>query len=166
MIKESPNVIFKSKYLLALNSIDNKFHNKDKRLKDVDEMLDYFSNEKKKVVGMFEYYMGHTRGDNINLVMEDGSYATKEDLKIIKNNYKRYIESFGVTVYEARLMSWDETKYFPGNLYSILCNTSFWTGSASSYDEGFISCILTGNRSGAAPYSSKYWAGIKPVIVI
>ena len=40
MIKESPNVIFKSKYLLALNSIDNKFHNKDKRLKDVDEMLD------------------------------------------------------------------------------------------------------------------------------
>ena len=93
MIKESPNVIFKSKYLLALNSIDNKFHNKDKRLKDVDEMLDYFSNEKKKVVGMFEYYMGHTRGDNINLVMEDGSYATKEDLKIIKNNYKRYIEN-------------------------------------------------------------------------
>ena len=92
MIKESPNVIFKSKYLLALNSIDNKFHNKDKRLKDVDEMLDYFSNEKKKVVGMFEYYMGHTRGDNINLVMEDGSYATKEDFKMIKNNYKKYIE--------------------------------------------------------------------------
>ena len=61
MSKKSPNVVFACKYLLSLNSIDNKFQSlgyKEDRSKDVDEMIDYFSNVKKNVVGMFEYYMG------------------------------------------------------------------------------------------------------------
>ncbi len=95
MSKQSPNVIFKSKYCLALSSIDNKNKSsnyKEDRLKDVDDMVDYFSNVKKKVVGMFEYYMGHTRGESVNLVLENGNYATKQDVKKIKNDYKKYIE--------------------------------------------------------------------------
>ncbi len=96
MNKKSPNVIFKSKYCLALNSRDNKntsLNYTSDRLKDVDDMIDYFSNEKKKVVGMFEYYMGHTRKENVNLVLENGNYATKNDVKKIKNDYKKYIEN-------------------------------------------------------------------------
>lgn len=96
MSKKSPNVIFKSKYCLALNSIDNKntyFNYKEDRLKDVDDMIDYFSNEKKKTVGMFEYYMGHTRGEKYNLILENGNYATKNDVKKIKEDYKKYIEN-------------------------------------------------------------------------
>lgn len=95
MSKKSPNVIFKSKYCLALNCIDNKNNSlnyKEDRLKDVDDMIDYFSNAKKKVVGMFEYYMGHTRGENVNLVLENGKYATKQDIKRVKEDYKKYIE--------------------------------------------------------------------------
>ena len=96
MSKKSPNVVFKSKYCLAFTSRDNKnksVNYKDERLKDVDDMIDYFSDEKKKAVGMFEYYMGHTRGENYNLVLEDGSYATKQDIAKIKNDYKKYIEN-------------------------------------------------------------------------
>ena len=96
MNKDSPKVIFKTKYCLALNSRDNKNNSlnyKESRLKDVNDMFDYFSNEKKKVVGMFEYYMGHTRNENINLVLENGNYATKEDLKKLKLSYKKYIEN-------------------------------------------------------------------------
>lgn len=95
MSKKSPKVIFKSKYCLALNSCDNKntsLNYTSDRLKDVADMIDYFSNEKKKVVDMFEYYMGHTRGENVNLVLENGNYATKNDVKKIKNDYKKYIE--------------------------------------------------------------------------
>lgn len=96
MTKKTPNVVFKSKYCLALNSVDNKIQ-KDNyssdRLKDVDDMIDYFSNEKKKLVGMFEYYMGHTRNENINLILENGMSATKEDVKKIKKDYKKYIEN-------------------------------------------------------------------------
>ena len=96
MNKDSPKVIFKTKYCLALNSRDNKNNSlnyKESRLKDVNDMFDYFSNEKKKVVGMFEYYMGHTINENINLVLENGNYATKEDLKKLKLSYKKYIEN-------------------------------------------------------------------------
>lgn len=95
MSKKSPNVVFKSKYCLALKSRDNKntsLNYESDRLKDIDDMINYFSNESKKMVGMFEYYMGHTRGENYNLVLEDGSYATKKDIAKIKNDYKKYIE--------------------------------------------------------------------------
>ena len=64
MSKKSPNVVFKSRYSLALTCRDNKnksLNYKEERLKDVDDMIDYYSDEKKKTVGMFEYYMGHTR---------------------------------------------------------------------------------------------------------
>ena len=96
MSKKSPNVVFKSKYSLALTCRDNKnksLNYKEERLKDVDDMIDYYSDEKKKTVGMFEYYMGHTRKEKYNLVMEDGSYATKQDIAKIKTNYKKYIEN-------------------------------------------------------------------------
>lgn len=96
MNKKSSKVVFKSKYCLALNSRDNKNKSsnyKEDRLKDVDDMVDYFSNEKKKTVGMFEYYMGHTRKENYNLILEDGSNATKKDIARIKTEYKKYIEN-------------------------------------------------------------------------
>ena len=96
MNKKSPKVVFKSKYCLALNSRDNKNKSsnyKEDRLKDVDDMVDYFSNEKKKTVGMFEYYMGHTRKEHYNLILEDGSNATKKDIARIKSEYKKYIEN-------------------------------------------------------------------------
>lgn len=96
MNKKSPKVVFKSKYCLALNSRDNKnksSNHKEDRLKDVDDMVDYFSNEKKKTVGMFEYYMGHTRKENYNLILEDGSNSTKKDIARIKTEYKKYIEN-------------------------------------------------------------------------
>lgn len=95
MDKKSPNVVFKSKYCLALSSRDNKNNSlnyKEDRLKDVDDMINYFSNEMKKTVGMFEYYMGHTRGEKYNLVLEDGSCASKKDIVKIKNDYKKYIK--------------------------------------------------------------------------
>ena len=96
MNKKSPNVIFKSKYSLALNCRDNKINSvnyKKNRLKDIEEMIDYFSNKKKKTVNMFEYYMGHTRGEKYNLILENGNYATKNDVKKIKEDYKKYIEN-------------------------------------------------------------------------
>ena len=96
MSKKSPNVVFKSKYCLALSCRDNKNQSpnyKEDRLKDVSDMIDYFSNEKKKTVGMFEYYMGHTRKENYNLILEDGSNATKKDIARIKTEYKKYIEN-------------------------------------------------------------------------
>ena len=96
MNKKSPNVIFTCKYLLALNNQDNK--NKGNtyvcdRKKDVNKMVGYFSDNKKKMIGMFEYYMGHTRNENVNLVLENGNYATDDDVERLKKSYEKYIEN-------------------------------------------------------------------------
>ena len=96
MDKKSPNVIFKSKYLLALNNNSNRLKTNSysqNREKDIGEMFEYFSDNKKRVVGMFEYYMGHTRGEDVNLVMDNGKYATREDIKRLKISYKKYIHN-------------------------------------------------------------------------
>lgn len=96
MDRDSPNVIFKSKYLLALNNNSNRLKTNSyskNREKDIGEMFKYFSDNNKRLVGMFEYYMGHTRGENVNLVMDNGVYATKEDVDRLKKNYMKYIRN-------------------------------------------------------------------------
>jgi len=95
MTKKSPNVIFKTTYELALNNVDNKKMNnryKEIREQDIGDMFDYISNNEKKLKGMFEYYMGHTRKENVNLVLQNGDYANKEDIKKLKEDYKKYIK--------------------------------------------------------------------------
>ena len=62
MSKKSPNVVFKSRYSLALTCRDNKnksLNYKEERLKDVYDIIDFYSDDKIKSVGLFEYYMGH-----------------------------------------------------------------------------------------------------------
>jgi len=93
---KSPNVIFACEYLLGLKNKSNIRFGKNyesSRNKDVDDMFDYFSNPKKSVVKLFEYYMGHTRREHYNLILEDGSVATKEEIEKRKNNYKKYIKN-------------------------------------------------------------------------
>lgn len=99
MTKKSPNVIFACEYLLGLNNKSNKKygHNyQSGRNKDVDDMFDYFSNPKKSVVKLIDYYMGHTRREHYNLILEDGSVATKEEVEKRKNNYKKYIKNSNI----------------------------------------------------------------------
>ncbi len=93
--KNSPNIIFKCKYDLAINHKDNRFQNKDyskERQKDVVDMIDYFSNPKESAMNMFDYYSGIISGKKYNLVLENGKYANSEDIKNLKKNYSKYIE--------------------------------------------------------------------------
>lgn len=96
MINKTPNVIYKNKFSLSLNNPDNKNTSssyKMKRLKDIDCMIDYFSDEKKKAISMYDYYNGITKDNYVNLVMENGKHATKEEVEKIKKDYKKYIEN-------------------------------------------------------------------------
>ena len=96
MSKDSPDIIFKCKYDLSINSRDNKFQDKNyhaDRKKDVVNMLDYYSNPKESAINMFDYYSGVLSGKKYNLVLEDGSYATKKNIEKIKKDYSKYIEN-------------------------------------------------------------------------
>ena len=95
-MSKSPNIIFKCKFDLSLNHRDNKFQEQNyrkNRKNDIDNMIDYFSNPKESAVGMFDYYTGILSGKKYNLVLEDGRYATKKDIKKLKKDYKNYIEN-------------------------------------------------------------------------
>ena len=55
--------------------------------------FDYFSNEKKRVMNLFDYYTGDlNKHERMNLVIEDGSYATKEEIELRKKRFVKYAD--------------------------------------------------------------------------
>jgi hypothetical protein len=86
MTKQS--IIVRSDFKLSLNNVDrNKYTiNSDKKI--LNKMLDYYSDDEKRVMNMIDYFTGKiNKHDNINLVLENGKYATKEELE----KRKKYI---------------------------------------------------------------------------
>ncbi|MEG0826689.1 MAG: relaxase MobL [Bacilli bacterium] len=94
MTSKSPKVIFNQRSQLALNNPDRKNHNSIKIVKAVKGMFDYYSNEEKRVMNMFDYYTGKiNKHDNMNLILENGKYATEKDIIKRKKDYSKYIEN-------------------------------------------------------------------------
>lgn len=79
---KSPKVIFNSIYTLGFNNVDNKFCNKEKATKRVKDMYNYYANEEKRAMSMFDYYTGDlNKNESMNLMVENGKYATKEEIE-------------------------------------------------------------------------------------
>ncbi len=89
-----PKVIFRQKSELALNSTDRKNLNKIKVEKSVKNMFDYFSDEEKKALHLTDYMIGAiNKEETVNLVLENGKYATKEEIEKRKINHVKYIQN-------------------------------------------------------------------------
>ena len=69
-IKKTPLIVAKTDFKLSLNNRD-RFKKEDKLDKDyVSTMLDYFSNDEKRVMNMIDYFTGKINNhENINLVL-------------------------------------------------------------------------------------------------
>ena len=94
MMAKSPKVIFNYRFELAINNPDRKRTSKKNIIKRTTKMFDYYSNEEKKAMGMFDYYIGNlTKNETMNLVLENGKYATKEEIEKRKIQYTKYIEN-------------------------------------------------------------------------
>ena len=90
----SPKVIFACKYYLSLNSKD-RYIKPTKRFQEqsINGMFNYFSDVKKKAVNMFDYFEGKiNKEEKVNLVLENGEYATEEDIKKRKKDYCNYFK--------------------------------------------------------------------------
>ena len=85
-MKSSPKVVFKCKFTYGLNNPDNylknKFNYQEFLQKDINHLTDYFSDRKKEIVGMIDYYSGMKQETNVNLVLENGLYATRKQIFI------------------------------------------------------------------------------------
>lgn len=88
-------VIFKNKYYKAINSPDRKFIPNEKNLQSkINDMFEYFSDEEKRAINLFDYYTGKiNKKENVNLVLEDGKYATEEEIEKRKKQYRKYIQN-------------------------------------------------------------------------
>lgn len=82
-------IVCRTDYILSLSNIDRvRVYNK-KDIKYVNRIIDYFSDDKKRILHMVDYFTGKIKKhNNYNLVLEDGHYATKEELE----KRKQYID--------------------------------------------------------------------------
>lgn len=91
----SPKVVFNCKFTHAFNRREANYSQKqiEGLKKKIARKFDYFSNEEKRVMNLFDYYTGNlTKTDRMNLVIEDGSYATKEEIEKRKKRFVKYAE--------------------------------------------------------------------------
>ena len=91
----SPKVVFNCKFTHAFDRKEAKYNQikMEKVKKKIQNKFDYFSNESKRVMNLFDYYTGEiNKKDTMNLVMENGKYATKEEIKKRKKDFIKYIE--------------------------------------------------------------------------
>ena len=91
---KSPKVIFNSIFTLALNNPDSKYKNHSKSIKRVQKMYDYYTNEEKRAMSMYDYYTGKlTKEDTLNLIIEDGTFATEKEVEKRKKLAVKYLEN-------------------------------------------------------------------------
>lgn len=91
---KSPKVIFNSIFTLALNNPDSKYKNHSKSIKRVQKMYDYYTNEEKRAMSMYDYYTGKlTKEDTMNLIIEDGTFATEKEVEKRKKLSVKYLEN-------------------------------------------------------------------------
>ena len=92
----SPKVIFNSKFTHAFNRREENYTTKEIEglKKKIARKFDYFSNEDKRVMNLFDYYTGDiNKTERMNLVIEDGSYATKDEIEKRKKRFVKYAEN-------------------------------------------------------------------------
>ena len=91
----SPKVIFNCRFTHAFNRREANYTAKqiEGLKKKISRKFDYFSNDEKRVMNLFDYYTGNiNKKHTMNLVIEDGSYATKEEIEKRKNQFIKYAE--------------------------------------------------------------------------
>ena len=91
---KSPKVIFNSIFTFAHNNPDSKYRNHNKSIKRVKDMYDYYTNEEKRAMSMYDYYTGKlTKEDTMNLVIEDGTFATEKEVEKRKKLAVKYLDN-------------------------------------------------------------------------
>lgn len=81
-------IVIRTQYKLSLNNPDRLKIYKDKDQKYVDGVIDYFADDSKRALNLVDYFTGKiNKHEDINLIMENGKYATQEE----KEKRKRYI---------------------------------------------------------------------------
>ena len=84
----TPKIVFTCRFRFALNNPDNKFKNNNYKKSlngDIGRTIGYYKDKEKEVIGMIDYYTGSKQERLVNLILEDGNYATEEQREKLQN---------------------------------------------------------------------------------
>ena len=92
-----PNVVIMNKFIQSYNNLNNYYQTKEKVYNSTMNMFDYYADIKKKAFFMLDYFSGKIGKDKeMNIMFENGEYATKEEIEKRKKKYSKYIENSNI----------------------------------------------------------------------
>ena len=93
----SPKVVVKNKYTPSYNNLNFHYRTKEAVHTSTMNMFDYFADIKKKAFFMLDYFSGKIgKDEEMNIVFENGEYATKKEIELRKKQYEKYVENSNV----------------------------------------------------------------------
>lgn len=96
-MKSSPPVVVVNMFTPSFQNLNYKYPTKDKVSRSTSNMFDYYADVKKKAFHMLDYYRGdYGKDEEMNIMFEDGKYATKEQIERRKKQYEKYIEDSNI----------------------------------------------------------------------
>lgn len=96
-MSNSPNVVVVNMFTPSFKNLNNKYPTKDKIKSATFNMFDYYADIKKKAFFMLDYFRGDFGKDKeMNIMFENGKYATKEEIEKRKKQYEKYIENSNI----------------------------------------------------------------------
>ena len=92
-----PKVVIMNKYTPSYKNLNYHYKTKESVYNSTMNMFDYYSDVKKKAFFMLDYFSGKIgKDDEMNIVFENGEYATKKQIEDRKRQYKKYIENSNI----------------------------------------------------------------------
>ena len=93
----SPKVVIMNKYTPSYNNLNFHYKTKEAVHNSTINMFDYYADNKKKAFFMLDYFSGKIGKDKeMNIMFENGEYATKDQIEQRKKQYEKYIENSNI----------------------------------------------------------------------
>ena len=93
----SPKVVVMNKYTPSYKNLNFHYKTKEAVHNSTMNMFDYYADVKKKAFYMLDYFSGKIGKDKeMNIMFENGEYATKDDIEKRKKQYEKYIQNSNI----------------------------------------------------------------------
>ena len=96
-MSNSPKVVVVNMFTPSFKNLNYKYPTKDKVHSSTMNMFDYYADNKKKAFFMLDYFQGKFGKDKeMNIMFENGEYATQDEIEKRKKQYEKYIENSNI----------------------------------------------------------------------
>lgn len=93
----TPKVVIMNMYTPSYKNLNQTYSSKEAVHDSTMNMFDYYSDNKKKAFFMLDYFSGKFGKDKeMNIMFENGEYATKDEIEKRKKQYAKYIENSNI----------------------------------------------------------------------